>query len=212
MRRTDRTFASLIMPKNQRAIRNFALFIRATVVGGLVFLLPFGIVLLVVGRLYATAKPIGQKLHELIFPQSTSNFWPLVFSVAVLIGIAFLAGIFARSGPGRRTFEWLESTLLSRFPPYTILRQMLDDYVDGDRNLATSNAVEVVMVHFDDYSCPAFVVEKRADTAVLFLPGAPSATSGSVAIVKWDRVEPTDLTPLEVMQSMRRLGRGLDRA
>jgi len=190
-------------------MRSIARFVRATVIGGLVFLLPFGIVLLVIGRLYAAAKPVGQKLHELIFPNSVSNVWPLVFSIAVLIGIAFLAGIFARSRLGRRTFEWLESTLLNRMPPYTILRQMIDDYVDGDRNLATSKSVAVVMVNFDDYASPAFLVERREDKAVVFLPGAPSATSGTVALVNWDRVEESDLTPLEVMQSMRRLGRGM---
>ncbi|WP_246195333.1 DUF502 domain-containing protein [Paracoccus litorisediminis] len=197
------------MQNNRRAIHSLAIFVRATIIGGLVFLLPFGIVLLVIGRLYAAARPIGQKLHELVFPNSISNLWPLVFSVVVLIAIAFLAGIFAKSGLGRRTFEWLESALLSRMPPYTILRQMIEDYVDGDRNLATSKAVAVVMVHFDDYSCPAFLVERREDKAVLFIPGAPSATSGSVAFVNWERVEESNLTPFEVMQSMRRLGRGL---
>ncbi|MFH5776409.1 DUF502 domain-containing protein [Paracoccus broussonetiae] len=186
-------------------------FIRATIIGGLVFLLPFGIILMVVERLYAAAKPLGRGIHDTMFPGSPSHIWPVVFAVLILLSVAFVSGIFARSAPGRRMFHWLEGAFLTRLPPYTILRQMIEDFSESGQSLSVGEANTVVLVRFDDYSCTAFLIERRPNReVVVFLPGAPSATSGSVAIVSADRIQETDLTPIEVMRSMRRLGLGLN--
>lgn len=200
------------MKPEPRPVHAAMAFIRATVIGGLVFLLPFGVILVVLGKLYSVTKPLGRQIHETLFPYSASVFWPIVFAVLILVGLAFLAGIFARSTLGRRMFARLETTFLDRLPPYAILRQMIQDFSDSGNNLAVAGSNTVVTVHFDDYSCIAFLIERREPgKAVIFLPGAPSATSGSVALVDIHRIEETDLTPLDVMRSMRRLGIGLER-
>ena len=70
----------------------------------------------------------------------------------------------------------------------------------------------MVQIVFDDYTAIGFVIERRHDEAIVFLPGAPSALSGSVALVKAERLIETKLTPKDVMVAMRRLGAGLPRA
>lgn len=190
-------------------MRNLIAFVRATVIGGIVFLLPFGVILIVAGKLYAIARSVGDKAHHLVFPGTSSDAGAFFFAILALVAIAFLAGILARSQLGRRVFGWFEEKLLSQVPPYTIVRQMLADMSGSSSSLVGRGETDVVQCVFDDYTALGFVIERRTDEAIVFLPGAPSALSGSVALVKAERLVATHLTPKDVMVAMRRLGAGL---
>lgn len=186
-------------------------FIKMTLVGGVAFLLPLGVVALVVGKLVQIAHPIGVALHEALFPRATHEAGPLVFVALALVGLAFLAGLFARSAIGRRIFGWLEARILMALPPYTLLRQTVRDMAGGAERLAGADETEVVLVRFDDQTAIGFLIGRRSDREVMvYLPGAPSAFSGSVALVDVARVSPCNLTPTDVMSGMRRLGAGLE--
>jgi uncharacterized membrane protein len=68
----------------------------------------------------------------------------------------------------------------------------------------------VVRVQKDGMSVFGFLMEGAGEAeAVVFLPNAPSAFSGSVAVVALDRIEPTDLSVTDVLNAMRSLGVGL---
>ncbi len=190
-----------------RAVLSFA---RTTLIGGVAFLLPFGIVLVVLGKLVQIARPIGHAAHATVFPGTESDFGAFAFSALVLLAIAFGAGLFARSGPGRRIFGWLETRILLPLPPYTLLRQTIHDMAGSSARLAGTTGSEVVLARFDDQTSLGFLIERRPDgQAVVYLPGAPNALSGAVVLMEAARVTPTDLTPAEVLAGMRRLGAGL---
>ncbi|HUG62080.1 MAG TPA: DUF502 domain-containing protein, partial [Methylomirabilota bacterium] len=128
----------------------------------------------------------------------------------VLIAIAFAAGVFARTALGGRTFAKLEGAVLARVPVYTVFRQTIGDMAGSSALMSSGEATKVVLVRLDDMTVIGFQIERRADgLTVVFLPGAPSALSGSVALVDHDRVTPIDLTPTDIMDRMRRLGSGL---
>jgi uncharacterized membrane protein len=66
-----------------------------------------------------------------------------------------------------------------------------------------------VLATFDDHQLIAFDMERLADgRAVLYLPGAPDAWSGSVLIVSAERIEPLDIDAAQLAKSMQRLGLG----
>lgn len=194
----------------QTAMRAFFSLLRATLAGGILFLLPIGIVLVVFGKLLVIARAAGQVVHDRLFPGYESNALALALAVGVLVLIALLAGLFARTLLGRRMFVWLEAAVLARLPIYTILRQMLADMAGSSERLAGRADVRVVMVRLDDMTQLGFVVDELpGEGVIVYLPGAPSALSGTVALVAPERVSETDLTPEQVMASMRRLGAGI---
>ena len=185
-------------------------FVKATLVGGIVFLLPFGIIAVVVGKLYVISRGIAKTLHSRLFPDYEQTALLFLMAVGILLLIAFLAGAFALTSPGKRMFIWLEEAVLSRLPVYTIFRQMVVDMGGGTQRLSGGEEIRVVRVDFDDQSQIGFVVDDpgREEIAV-FLPGAPTAISGSVAIVGRERVRETVLAPPEVVAVMRRMGAGI---
>ena len=66
-----------------------------------------------------------------------------------------------------------------------------------------------VLATFDDHQLIAFDMERLADgRAVLYLPGAPDAWSGSVVLVSTERIEALDIDPSDLARSLQGLGRG----
>ena len=190
-------------------MKSLAGFLKSTLIGGLVFLLPIGVVLIVLGKLYGLARRIGDALHDRFFPSAHSDLVPLLIALLVLVAIAFAAGALARTRLGARIFTRLETTILANFPAYTMLRQTVADMSGGSAELGGPER-PVVLVRFDDSTALGFLVGRRADgSAVVYLPGAPSALSGSVVLVDAARIEETAVKATEVMQGMRRLGAGL---
>lgn len=185
-------------------------FLRATLIGGVMFLLPVGVVIVVAGKLFAISRSASEALHDSLFPQAASRIVPFLLAVLVLVAIAFVAGLFARTAAGRRVFVTLEDSILSRLPVYTLLRQTFADMAGGAAQLAGDRAVTVVLVRFDDHRAPGFLVDRTpSGECVVFLPGAPSAFTGQVVLVAPDRVEETTLSPQAVLGAMRRLGAGV---
>lgn len=183
-------------------------FVKSTLLGGLLFLLPLGIVVVVATRLFALARHVGDALHVALFPGAPSDLVPLVFAAGVLVALAFLAGMLARSAVGARLFAWLDGRVLGHVPAYALVRRTVSDLAGGLEGL--SDDVRVVLVRLDDASQVGFLMERRADgTCVVFLPDAPSALAGTVMVVAGERLTDTDLAPIAVVQGMRRLGAGL---
>jgi uncharacterized membrane protein len=184
--------------------------LKATLVGGILFLLPIGITLVVFGKLLAISMHASQIMHDRLFPGYDSTIVPLVIAIGVLVLIALLAGLFARTPLGRSLFIKLEGAVLARLPIYTILRQMLVDMADSADRLAGQGELKVVRVRFDDLTQIGFVVDRiPGEGIIVYLPGAPSALSGTVVLVEAERVTETALEPKQVMASMRRLGAGI---
>ena len=190
-------------------MRSLASFLRSTLIGGVVFLLPFGILAIVFGKLFSIAHRIGDELHARLFPGQAGDALPLVFAILILLALAFAAGVVARTALGGRIFAWLERTILINIPLYAVFRQTVSDMAGGSDTIAADADTEVVLVRLDDQAQLGFLVGRREDgTGVVFLPSAPSALSGSVVLIAPERIEATKLTPAEVVQGMRRLGAG----
>lgn len=186
--------------------------LKSLIVGGVVFLLPIGIVLVVFGKLLAVSTQIGDTLQRSVFPGFRSDTLVLVIAILILTLIALVAGIFARTPVGMKSFAWLEEKILARLPIYTVLRQMIADLSGSVETIGEGREVEVVAVRFDDQMQIGFLIDHTpSGLCVVFMPGAPSALSGTVVIVEADRVTPTELSPAQVMNGMRRLGAGLSR-
>lgn len=194
-------------------MRNLITLLKDTIVGGVLFLLPVGVVLLVLGHLLQIARGLAWQLHATLFPGYDTQWVPLLIALAVLVGIALVAGLIARTGPGRAVFRKLETAVLSRLPVYPLLRQTLDDMPGVTSRLSGQGELEVVSVRFEDCWRIGFRVEsRRTDVAVIYLPTAPSALQGEIVIVEPARVSPIALKPAEVVASMRRLGADLLKA
>lgn len=177
-----------------------------TLIGGVVFLLPMVVVLLVVGQGLALTTRVAQPMIASL-PYSSVGGVALVTLAAVglLVALCFGAGMLARAAYGRALTDKFESRLQAVYPRYAVIKAMSQ----GLHGALGERVLQPVLVSFDDHQLVAFDIERLHDgRAVVFLPGAPDVWSGSVALVAPERIEALEVDPVALTRSLQRLGQG----
>ena len=181
-------------------------FLKSTLVGGLMFLVPVVLLALVLGQaLKFAAKIAGPIAAALPVSHVAGVAMATVVAVLLLLLIAFLAGLLARTSPGRRVTHWFEESILGNLPQYRMVKSLAEGLtqVESDGNLRP------VLMRGDEGWMLGYEVEALADGwRVIFLPASPTPMSGNIIYTEAWRVRPLDLTMHEAMVLVKRLGIG----
>lgn len=182
-------------------------FIRTTIVGGLMFLLPLVVVALIIGKAFQISMLVAEPLGALI-PVDRVGGVALanILAALVIFVLCYLAGLVARRSSIKEKVARIEGLLIATIPGYAFAKTMVSGVVKAEDEVGKMTPV---LVSLDDYKQIAFEVERTpGGYVVVFLPGAPNPWSGSVVYVSEDRVEPLDMLPQDAIKNIRVLGRG----
>ncbi|MBW2424125.1 MAG: DUF502 domain-containing protein [Deltaproteobacteria bacterium] len=180
--------------------------VKTMILGGLIFLVPFAIILLVVGKVFGVSMRLAEPVADRIPIDAVAGIaLANIVSVAIILLACFVAGIAAKSAPGQRLYRKLDEWLLNLVPRYTFIKSMTASLGGEDETV-----LQPVMVQFDDLAQIAFEVERGpGDLVTVYLPGSPDPWSGSVAHVTSDRIAPLAEDFASVIKSLRKVGRGM---
>jgi uncharacterized membrane protein len=180
--------------------------LRATIVGGVLFLAPFMVLIIILGKALKITRRILTPVAERLPIESLIGFeTPKILAVIVLIFMCFLAGLFARTSLAKKLVSWLESAILSNLPGYSFIKN-LGEEVAG---VTPTQGYEAVLVRFDDAWQIGFLVERiSGGRVVVFIPDAPNPWAGGVFIFNEDRVTPLKATSKSAVNCLRKLGAG----
>ena len=186
-----------------------AAFFKTTILGGVLFLLPLAIVLMVLGyllKLAATvAKPIADRLEVQGWGDVAGIGLVTVLSALVLVVVSFGAGLIARTYLGGRITRRFEKSVLGRLPQYQMLKSMAEGLVQ----LETTTGIKPALVNVEDAWQMGYLLEPLENGwSSVFLPQAPTPMSGNVMYVPAGRVRPLDLTMVDAMAIIKRIGVG----
>lgn len=184
-------------------------FFRNTVIGGIVFLIPVVVILIVISKatkiMMAVAKPLSKLIPvDRLFGVAILELLALL----LVILFCFFAGLIARRSVGKKIFTSLDQNLTKLHPMYSIAKNMVGSF---NNNQKTEGMIPV-LAKLDDQSQIGFEVERTNNGLVaIFLPGSPNTMSGMVTYLTEDRVERLDIDFLEVNKTLRTLGHGSDK-
>ena len=181
-------------------------FVKTTILGGILFLVPIVICLTIIGKALELSNLIAAPLAKRLFVDSVGGFAVVhILAVAILIAICFIAGLAARTAVAKNLVTALETNVLDKIPAYELLKTKTQSVLTPEE----INSLCAVITRFDDSWQMAFEIERLADgKVVVFLPGSPDPWSGSVCVVTADRVAKLDVTVQTAVNWMKRLGRG----
>ena len=184
--------------------RSFGQFFRATLVGGVIFLVPVLVIAVLLRHGIKLAAKIAQPLlthmPELIGGVVVAD----LVAATLLLLVAFAAGMFARTGPGQRTVQWVENSLFGSLPQFNFVRGIAEG-VGGSED----RHVDVVLVPTDAGLNLGFVFEPSdAAWVAVFIPGAPDWRAGGVAFVERANMQPAGIGFIEAIKVLRKLGSG----
>ncbi len=178
-------------------------FLRTTLVGGILFLLP----LLLIAAILRSGLKLAAKLAAPVaglFPDVLGGRVAAADAVAVmlLLAVAFVAGLLARTGAGQRVMRWFENSLLGSLPQFNFVRGIAE-------SMGENQKVEVVLVPTDAGWNLGFVFEPGPGPwQAVFIPGAPAWTAGAVAWARADNIRPAGLNFAQAVLVLRKLGAG----
>jgi uncharacterized membrane protein len=187
-------------------MKNILQFLRTTLAGGLLFLVPIVVLLIVLGKALALVHKFGDPLAAHIPIHSIIGLrTPMLLAIGVIVLLCFLAGFLARTVLAKKVVNRLEETVLSNVPGYEFLKRM------GESTLGVEQkgAYPVVLARFDDASQIGFRIEVLENgIVVVFVPGVPNPNQGEVYLMTPDRISPVAVPPARMLKCLKRLGLG----
>ena len=181
-------------------------FLKTTLLGGIVFLMPFAFVMLILGKVLKWMAAVAEPLTRWIGLDSIAGVAraDLVAAVAI-VGLCFVAGLVAKRPRNGRVRRRLEAGFLTSVPGYGVIKGL----TEGLAGVQDADTMKPVLARFDDAAQVAFEMGRASDgRVVLYVPGAPDPWSGGLLVMTADRVEPLDITLPAALRSFRALGRG----
>jgi uncharacterized membrane protein len=181
-------------------------FVRTTVRGGLLFIVPLILLIAVLHHGVILLRPVVAPLaarfpeHKIAGVGVTT-----LLGIALILILSFVVGLIGRTAAGLRCREWLEWAFLGRVPGYTIFKNV----VQGSTGPESESEVAVVLVRIEDAWQLALLVEAHEDGhRTVYVPGVPNPASGSIYFMTADRVRPAGISIRQAFGVLRRLGVG----
>ena len=181
-------------------------FLKTTLIGGLLFLLPLIVVSALLGYASTLVFAIYEPLEKWI-PVSTPTGYSILFliAVAIVVFLCFLAGIIARRAIAKRIAVFVERRLTMVFPKYAVYKDIIAGNVGGDDNTPSLKPIVVRML---DRHRIGFEAERLPNGLVVaYFPGSPDTWNGAVELVSTGQVKPLDVPFSETLGILERMGR-----
>ena len=180
-------------------------FIKTTLIGGVLFLVPVTILVMVLAQVMEVMHGIAEPMSELIPVETIAGFATAnLVAASIILVICFAAGLIARTRAAQRWADKLESAILQRIPGYAMIKGFAST-ISPDSN----SDLKPVVVSFDDSSRLGLEVERSGnDHVAVYFPGSPNAWAGIVQIVSAAQVKSVDAPMTSIIEQAELLGRG----
>src|SRR5215510_10046655 len=177
-------------------------FLKMTLVGGLLVVLPLWVSLLLLFKAIKGALAVLQPIAKLV-PQRFVHHD--VVALCLLVLICFGVGLLIRTEFGKRIGDWLEQHLLGRLPGFSIIRGMIGQFAGKE----DEQSFQPALVEIEEALVPAFIIEKHADGQfTVFVSSSPTPMAGAIYILQPERVHPVDVPLRKAMVCVTKWGAG----
>jgi uncharacterized membrane protein len=187
-------------------MKTIAQFVRTTILGGVFFLAPIVVLIVILAKAFDYAKKgLNAVLVHIPAASDLSAGTATALAVVVVALVCFLAGLVARTMAAQRVIDALESSVLSKIPAYDYLKQESASAL-GVAEIAQHPVVFVPME--GGWQLGVQTEALSGGLVSVFVPGAPDPHSGSVFFFSTDNVRPAGVKLAAGLNCLRRCGAG----
>lgn len=180
---------------------------RTLLIGGLLFLIPVLLLIILTKKALQLFLPIGHKVATLIGIETLFGAATVtIVSIILLFVLCFLGGLLVQKSAFRQWSTKMEEQLFSLFPTF----QMIKYQLINENNYTLENSWEPILLQDKKEFRIAFITDRsNAGYFSIFIPDAPRIESGELRYIP---VEYCIYFPISMRQAMRALsgfGKGL---
>jgi len=181
-------------------------FVKTTLAGGFLFLVPVVLAVILVGKALQLAGQALAPVSRLIPAEVIAGIVVRdLLAVTAVVALCFGAGLFVRTDAGRTLGDRLERAVLGRVPGFTLVKSITRGLV----GLESGSEVSVALASIEDAWVLSFVIERHASGLfTVFVPSAPTPVVGSIYYLTEDRLRPLDVPVSAAVACIMRLGVG----
>ncbi|WP_276483822.1 DUF502 domain-containing protein [Paraflavitalea pollutisoli] len=178
-----------------------------TVIGGLFFLAPLVLLLIVFSKAVTLLQKITQPMMKSLEQWTVGGIaFHEILAVILLLLLCLAAGLFARTAVARSFLKKIETGILVHLPGYEVMKTIMGDQLTEEQG---ASDLQVVLAQTDAGWQLGFLIETVNDNLfVVFIPNAPSLRDGAIVYAEKDKVRHLDITRKEAIRTIRRMGAG----
>ncbi len=184
-------------------------FLSATLIGGVVVILPAYIFFLLIKVLYNFVIKLVNPISGLLdFPDHIQRWIADLVALGIVIGLFFAIGLVVQTNLGKRLFAFAEENMLKQLPFYSLVSETVQQLI-GAKRMPFSKVV-LVDVYSNPTRMTGFVVDEHPPTGMLtvFVPTAPNPTNGFIFHVREDQVVYLNIKPEDAIRTVIGVGIG----
>jgi uncharacterized membrane protein len=190
---------------------NLSNFIKTTLVGGFVVILPITILLAVLKWAYSIITGWVQPMTTYFTTNSSmgETFGDLL-AISIILAFSFAVGYTAQKPLGRWLFAAIEQSLFGKLPGYNLIKETTLQFLGNKKS--PFSTVALARIFGNETRVTAFVTESHADGSyTVFVPTGPNPTSGNIYHLKAEFVQILDADIQDTMRSIISCGAGSEK-
>jgi uncharacterized membrane protein len=187
-------------------MKTLAQFVRTTILGGVFFLAPIVVLIVILAKAFGYAKT---GIHAVVIHVPAVSDLSVAtatgLSITMVALVCLLAGLIAQTAIAQHLVNALEASVLSKIPAYEYLKQESASAL----GVAEIGELPIVFVPMEGGWQLGVQTEVLSNGLVsIFVPGAPNPHSGSVFFFSSDSVRPAGIKLSAGLNCLRRCGAG----
>ncbi|MCK4775015.1 MAG: DUF502 domain-containing protein [Candidatus Krumholzibacteria bacterium] len=186
-------------------------FVKTTVLGGVVVMLPIVIMTFVVKWLFGyVSNVIAPFTNAVITNIRMPEIIGDVVVILLILLACFVVGVFVKTRVGVWIIGGLEDSLFRKAPGYSMIKEAVSQLLGREKS--PFSTVALVQLFGSDTLVSAFVTDSHPDGShTVFVPTGPNPTSGMIYHVEGQYVHKVDVPVEETMRTIISCGAGSTR-
>lgn len=182
-------------------------FIKTTITGGLLFLIPTSLIIIVLSRVIRWLRPLMRPLVTALDVDRPAGMIVLTaLCLLTLAFICFIAGLMISLDKSRKIRRAVEEIVLKFLPGFEYLKVMAGEVTGTD----SASKWKAGLLADGDAWVIAFIVDEHPNgMTTLFVPESPRADSGNTKIVETASLRFHQIGMREAYLALRHYGAGL---
>lgn len=189
-------------------MKRFQTFLKTTILGGVVVMLPVVIMIFVVRWMFrfivGKIEPFTSAvMGQLLLPKFVAD----VFVIVLILLACFVVGMFVRTRVGTWVVGGFEDSVLKKAPGYSMVKETVVQLLGREKS--PFSTVALVELFGSKTMVSAFVTDEHPDGSyTVFVPTGPNPTSGMIYHLEGEYVHRVNVPVEETMRSIISCGAG----
>jgi uncharacterized membrane protein len=187
--------------------KNHIQFLKTTVIGGVLFLVPVAVLAIVLGKAIGVMLLVAEPMAAFL-PVDNIGGVALANLLALLcvLLLCFLAGLVARIALAGKVIKTLEARVLVNIPGYTMIKGITSGLDPED-----TDGLKPILITQGETQRIGLEIERiEGGRSVVYIPSPPSAWSGISQIIPSEQVQYLDVPVMSIIEYTEKFNRGTD--